>query len=89
MVVSWLPSAKSKAGRYMIPCLHGIMPAPGIGPIVPFCPLRDTRVILHGNSETASPVETITPAETDVNPLGDDPDVIRFDGSAPYDHGFG
>jgi hypothetical protein len=41
-----------------------------------------------GSSKTAAPGETVTPAEPDVNPLGDDPDVIPFDRSAPYDHGF-
>ncbi len=42
-----------------------------------------------GRSETAAPVETITPAEPDVNPLDDEPDVIRFDGSVAYTRGFG
>jgi hypothetical protein len=41
-----------------------------------------------GSSEMAAPVKTIAPAEPDANPLGDDPDVIPFDGSASYDHGF-
>jgi hypothetical protein len=41
-----------------------------------------------GSSETAAPVETIAPAEPDANPLGDDPDVIPFDGSAAYLRGF-
>ena len=40
-------------------------------------------------SETAAPVETITPAEPDVNPLDDDPDVILFDGSPAHIRGFG
>jgi hypothetical protein len=36
----------------------------------------------------AAPAETVIPAQPDVNPLGDDPDVIPFDRSTPYDHGF-
>ncbi len=40
------------------------------------------------SSKTAAPVQTITPAEPDVNPLGDDPDVIPFDDPAAYTRGF-
>jgi hypothetical protein len=41
-----------------------------------------------GSLGSAAPPETIAPAEPDANPLGDDPDVIPFDRSTAYDHGF-
>jgi len=41
-----------------------------------------------GRSGTAAPPETTAPAEPEVNPLGDDPDVIPFDRSTAYIHGF-
>lgn len=41
-----------------------------------------------GDLQTAAPAAAIAPAEPDPNPLGDDPEVIPFDRSAAYDHGF-